>query len=71
MAAKCLFLVAFVNLPLFVYQFVILAKEGFSPLGWLYALLWRQVFFTILFVLPAARWPLSRETWDRCCWRAS
>jgi len=54
MAAKCLFLVVFVNLPLFVYQFVILAKEGFSPLDWLYALLWRQVFFTIFFILPAA-----------------
>jgi hypothetical protein len=54
MAAKCLFLVAFVNLPLFVYQFAILAREGLPPLDWLYALLWRQVFLTILFVLPAA-----------------
>lgn len=53
-AAKCLFLLVFVNLPLFVYQFAILAGMGIPPLHWLYALLWRQVFFTVFFVLPVA-----------------
>jgi len=33
MAAKCLFLVAFVNLPLFVYQFVILRERRLLAAG--------------------------------------
>jgi hypothetical protein len=53
-AAKVLFLVVFVNLPLLVCQLATLAALGISPLVWLPALLWRQVFFTIIFVLPAA-----------------
>jgi hypothetical protein len=54
MAAKGLFLVVFVNLPLLVCQLAILAALGIPPLAWLPALLWRQVFFTIFFVLPVA-----------------
>jgi hypothetical protein len=54
MAAKALFLVVCVNLPLFVCHLATLAALGISPLAWLPALLWRQVFFTIFFVLPAA-----------------
>jgi hypothetical protein len=53
-AAKGLFLLVFVNLPLLVCQFATLAALGISPLAWLPALLWRQVFFTIAYVLPAA-----------------
>jgi hypothetical protein len=53
LAAKALFLVAFVNLPLFVCQFATLAAAGISPIDWLPALLWRQVFFSIFFILPA------------------
>ena len=52
-AAKLVFLVVFVNLPLFVCQFAALANTGLSPLEWLSALLWRQVFFSIFFIAPA------------------
>jgi hypothetical protein len=54
MAAKALFLVVFVNLPLLVCHVATLAALGLSPLDWLPALLSRQVFFTIAFVLPVA-----------------
>jgi hypothetical protein len=53
-AAKALFLVVCVNLPLLICQLATLAALGISPLVWLPALLWRQVFFTIFFVLPVA-----------------
>jgi hypothetical protein len=53
-AAKALFLVTFVSLPLFVCQYIILAAvNGSVPAGWLGALLWRQVFFAIFVILPA------------------
>jgi hypothetical protein len=52
-AAKALFLLAFVNLPLFVCQFASVAQAGLSPWHWLPALLWRQVFFSIFCILPA------------------
>jgi hypothetical protein len=52
--AKCMFLLVCVNLPLVVCQFATLAALGISPLAWLPALLWRQVFFAIFFVLTAA-----------------
>lgn len=54
MAAKGLVLVALVNLPLLVCHVATLAALGIPPLPWLPALLWRQVFFTIYFVLPVA-----------------
>jgi hypothetical protein len=54
MAAKGLLLVVFVNLPLLVCQLATLAALGISPLVWLPALLWRQVFFTTFFVLSTA-----------------
>jgi len=53
LAAKVLFLLVFVNLPLFVCQCAALAAAGLSPLEWLPALLWRQAFFSMLIVLPA------------------
>jgi hypothetical protein len=52
-AAKALFLVAFVNVPLFICQFAAVASAGISPWEWLPALLWRQVFFSIFFIMPA------------------
>jgi len=52
-AAKALFLVVFVNVPLFVCQCAALAMVGLSPLEWLPALLWRQVFFSAFCILPA------------------
>ena len=53
-AAKALFLMVFISLPLFVCQCVILVgANGSVPGGWLGALLWRQVFFAIFVILPA------------------
>ena len=53
-AAKALFLVVFVSLPLFVCQYTILAAaNGSVPLNWIAPLLWRQVFFAIFVILPA------------------
>jgi hypothetical protein len=52
-AAKALFLVVFVNAPLFLCQFAAVAAAGLSPWEWLSALLWRQVFFSIFFIMPA------------------
>ncbi len=54
MAAKALFLLVFVNLPVLICQLATLAGLGISPLVWLPALLWRQVFFTMAYILPAA-----------------
>jgi len=45
-AAKALFLVAFVNVPLFICQFAAVASAGISPWEWLPALLWRQGSFS-------------------------
>jgi hypothetical protein len=52
-AAKALFLVVFVNLPLLICQVAAVAAAGLSPWEWLPALLWRQVFFSIFFIMPA------------------
>ena len=53
LAEKALFLLAFINLPMLVFQCVGMALAGFSPLDWISALFWRQVFVTIFFILPA------------------
>jgi hypothetical protein len=52
--AKALFLLVFVNAPLFICQFAAVAAAGLSPWEWLPVLLWRQVFFSIFFIMPAA-----------------
>src|ERR1035438_2012929 len=53
-AAKALFLLVFVSLPIFVCQYIILVgANGSVPSSWLGALLWRQVFFAIFIILPA------------------
>jgi hypothetical protein len=54
LAAKALFVAAFVNLPLFLCNVVFLKKAGFSPLHYLPGLLWIQVLIVIFLVLPAA-----------------
>jgi len=54
LAAKCLFVVVFINLPLFVWHVVVFWAVGI-PLGeHLPALLWRQVFFSAFYILPVA-----------------
>jgi hypothetical protein len=45
LAAKVLFMLAFLHLPLFLADCVILAWHGFSPLPYLPGLLWRQAAF--------------------------
>src|ERR1022692_3998165 len=54
LAAKALFVVAFVNLPLFAWHVAAFAAVGI-PLGeHLPSLLWRQVFFSAFYILPVA-----------------
>jgi len=54
LTAKALFLLAFVNLPVFLCQAAVLTCFGFSPAEHLMDLLAKQVFFSALLVLPAA-----------------
>ena len=54
LAAKALFVAAFINLPLFVWHVGAFAAVG-VPLGeHLPALLWRQLFFSAFYILPVA-----------------
>lgn len=54
LAAKALFVMAFINLPLFVWHVIVFAAVGI-PLGeHLPSLLWRQVFFSAFYILPIA-----------------
>jgi hypothetical protein len=54
LAAKALFVAAFLNLPLFVWHVAAFAAVG-VPLGeHLPALLWRQLFFSAFYILPVA-----------------
>ncbi len=54
LAAKVLFLAAFVNIPLLAAHVVILRAYGFHPLAKLPGLLWSQVLVTAVLVLPIA-----------------
>ncbi len=54
LAAKALFVAAFINLPLLVWHVAALTAVGI-PLGeHLPALLWRQLFFSAFYILPVA-----------------
>jgi hypothetical protein len=53
LAAKALFIVAFVNVPLLLAQFAILADAGFQPLAYLPSFLWVHVVFFAAILLPA------------------
>jgi hypothetical protein len=52
LAAKVLFIVAFVNLPVAIADSVILPAQGFSVAGHWQGMLWRQVPFTIMLLVP-------------------
>jgi hypothetical protein len=54
LAAKVLFMVAFLHLPLFVADCVILVWHGFSPVPYLPGLLWRQAAYFVALIVPAA-----------------
>jgi hypothetical protein len=51
--AKALFVLAFVNLPIFVAQAAIIAMDGFSVVSNLSGLLWEQVLLTAIITIPA------------------
>jgi hypothetical protein len=55
LAAKALFILTFINLPMLLADAVIVRAYGFHPFGTeLVGLLWRQVLLVIIFVLPIA-----------------
>jgi hypothetical protein len=54
LAAKVLFVLAFVNLPLLVLDVFLLAKAGFRPASYISGLLWMQVLIALYFMLPVA-----------------
>jgi len=55
LGAKALFILAFINLPMFLADIAIVRAYGLHPLGAeLPGLLWSQVLLTIVFVLPVA-----------------
>jgi len=54
LAAKALFLVAFLHLPIFIAQIVLLAAAGFHPIAYLPGLLYNLVLLTGVLVLPIA-----------------
>ena len=52
-AAKALFIVAFINAPLLLAQFAILTVAGFQPLAYLPSFLWVHIVFFASVLLPA------------------
>ncbi|HYE24362.1 MAG TPA: hypothetical protein VEG32_04100 [Clostridia bacterium] len=54
LAAKTLFVLTFINLPLFVLDVFLLKAAGFAPQQYLTGLLWMQLTILIILVLPAA-----------------
>jgi hypothetical protein len=54
LAAKALFVFAFVNVPLFAANAIFLWNSGFSPTRHLAGLLWIQLAMIVVLVLPAA-----------------
>ena len=53
LAAKALFIVAFINVPLLLAQFAILIAAGFQPLAYLPSFLWVHIVFFASTLLPA------------------
>jgi hypothetical protein len=53
LAAKLLFVVVFVNVPLLAAQIVILAAAGYQPLAGLPRLLWMQLAVSVVLLVPA------------------
>lgn len=53
-AAKVLFMAVFINLPLLAHHICVYAALGIPPQNHIGALLWKQVFFTAFYILPAA-----------------
>jgi len=53
LVAKILFVIAFINVPLFLAQTFLVYKAGFQPAHYLAGLLWLQLFWTLVLLLPA------------------
>jgi hypothetical protein len=54
LAAKVLFGLMFVNLPLLVLDVFLLAKAGFRPTNYIVGLFWMQLMIALYFMLPVA-----------------
>ena len=54
LAAKALMAAAFVNVPLFIADVILLDKAGFSPGRYLPGLLWMQLLMFVFLIVPAA-----------------
>ena len=54
LGAKLLFIAAFVNLPVFLADCVIISAQGFPARGYLPQLFFRQILLTVLWLLPIA-----------------
>jgi hypothetical protein len=54
LAAKLLFILVFVNLPMFILDLFLLSKADFTPLRYLAGLFWMQLLITIILLLPMA-----------------
>jgi hypothetical protein len=62
LAAKALFVVAFINVPLLLAGFAILGAAGYRPLAYLPNFVWMQLTFTaVALLLPAAMASLTRS----------
>ncbi len=53
LAAKLLFILTFFNVPLFILQAFLLLMAGYSPNSHIRGLLWLQVLWTLILVMPA------------------
>ena len=54
LAAKVLFVLVFVNIPLFLAQTFLVFKAGFHPAHYIHGLLWLQLFWILILLLPTA-----------------
>src|SRR5882762_407114 len=54
LAAKLLYALVFINIPMLVLQVYLLAKAGFNPLTYAFGLVWMQGLIAVSFLLPVA-----------------
>src|SRR5258708_5732890 len=54
LGAKALFMVVFVSVPMLVADSVIVTAQGFALGSCVSGLVWKQVMWTVMFVLPTA-----------------
>jgi hypothetical protein len=54
LASKCLFVLAFVNLPLLILNLYLLARAGFAPTHYMLGLFWMQWLILLILVIPIA-----------------